>query len=143
MRRRLWPALAFVLTACGVNDSTGPSADPVKGFWVYNHLTSGGGTACTETGSLEFVPAATRVTGTFNGRGGCENATIAFDYAKAGVVSGQVGSDTFEFSLTASLETCVYQGTLGAGTPDTLSGTVVCTPANGDPLRQGSWSMRR
>lgn len=144
MRLRAAAALLLMsLAACGGGDSTGPTSDELKGFWVYQHLASGGGTTCTETGSIQFVPAAARVTGTFDGRGGCESSSLAFDYAKAGVVGGQVAGESVEFTLTASLESCLYQGKLESGAPDQVSGSMVCTPSDGGVPRQGTWSMRR
>ena len=144
MRRRLLAGLLLgCLSACGGSDSTGPTSDELKGFWVYQHLGSGGGTTCTETGSIQFQPAASRLTGTFDGRGGCESSSLAFDYAKTGVVAGQVSGESVEFTLTASLESCIYQGKLDSATPDQVSGAMVCTPSNGDAPRQGTWSMRR
>jgi hypothetical protein len=135
--------LAVASLGCGGNDATGPSSADWKGNWAYSHLASGEGTTCSETGSIHFASVGSHVAGTFDGRGGCESASISLDYAKTGPASGQVDGDGVAFTLTASLESCLYQGKLEAGAPDKASGSLVCTPADGGVPRHGSWSMRR
>ena len=132
----------LALAACGGGSSDGPSAD-FQGDWAYSHLAGGNGTACSETGSIHFDSVGSRLTGTFSGRGGCQSASGSLDYAKTGLASGEVAGDAVAFTLTASLESCLYQGKIEAGATDKLSGSLVCTPANGGVPRQGSWSMRR
>jgi len=143
MKARMPPLLALALFGCGGSDATGPSSADWKGSWAYSHLVGGEGMTCSETGSVHFESAGSHLAGTFDGRGGCESASISLDYAKTGPASGQVGGDSVAFTLTASLESCLYQGTLEAGAADKASGAVVCTPADGGVPRHGSWSMRR
>jgi len=143
MKARLPFLLALALTGCGSADTTGPSSADWKGDWGYSHLVGGEGTTCSETGAIHFDSVGSHLSGTFSGRGGCESATGSLDYAKSGLASGQVEGDGVAFTLTASLESCLYQGTLEPGATDKASGPLVCTPANGGVPRQGSWSMRR
>ena len=70
----------------------------------------GSGTTCSETGVIQFDAAGSHLAGTFSGRGGCESASIALDYAKTGPASGQVDGDGVVFTLTASQESCLYNG---------------------------------
>lgn len=143
MRARLLLPVALVLGSCGGSDTAGPSSVDWTGSWFYSHLAGGEGTTCSETGSIQFESVGSRLAGTFSGRGGCESATGALDYAKTGPTSGQVEGDGVAFTLTASLESCLYQGKLEAGATDMASGALVCSPADGGVPRHGSWSMRR
>jgi hypothetical protein len=137
------PLLALVLAGCGGTDTTGPSSADWAGSWAYSHLASGNGATCSETGAIQFQSVGSRVAGTFSGRGGCESASGSLDYAKSGLSSGKVEGDGVVFTLTASLESCLYQGKLEAGATDRASGALVCTPADGGAPRHGSWSLRR
>jgi hypothetical protein len=143
MSARLPPLLGLLaVAACGGANSNGPSSD-FQGSWAYSHLAGGSGTTCSETGSIHFDPVGSRLAGTFSGRGGCQSASTALDYAKSGLAAGQVTGNALTFNLTASLESCLYQGKIEAGTTDKVSGSLVCSPAEGGAPRQGSWSMRR
>jgi hypothetical protein len=135
--------MALSLGGCGSGGTPAAPTTDWTGSWAYSHLVGADGTTCSETGVIQLAAAGARLNGTFSGRGGCESASGSLDYAKTGPASGQVNGDGVVLTLTASQESCLYQGKLDAGRTDEATGAVVCTPPNGGVPRQGSWSMKR
>jgi len=134
---------AMTLIACGAcGSATGPSPAEVTGSWSYTHSVSGGGTTCSEVGTINLQVNDSRIVGDFSGRGGCQGAAAAFDYVKSGGALGRVIGDSIELTLGSQLESCLYRGRF-AGGATSAQGSVICTPASGDAAREGSWGMSR
>jgi hypothetical protein len=135
----------MMLLACGAcgGSATGPSPAEVTGSWSYTHSASGGGTTCSEVGTINLQANDSRIVGDFSGRGGCQGAAAAFDYVKSGGAFGRVIGDSIEITLGSQLESCLYRGRF-AGGATSAQGSVICTPVSGAAAaREGSWGMSR
>jgi len=132
--------LAVVLAACGDAMTTAPAAD-ISGTWRYTQIVRGDGTNCADGGQVAVTQKGSVLSGTLNGRGGCENATLAIDYLRQDtLVSAQLVGTALRFVAGP----CRYEGT-AVGNPVTQAGgSVTCTNlASTGVTVTGSWEFRR
>lgn len=134
---------AAVLAACSNSDTTGPGQTGLSGNWRFQELLANptAGVSCSDTAQVAVAQTGQTFTASYAQVGTCSAGGQLFDNSGSGTISdGRVAGD----SVTFSEDICAYRGTL-VGSPNGMSGSVVCTDTTAAPPAtiSGTWTMTR
>ena len=139
-------ACAGAAVACGLTDSTSPSATPsVAGTWSYveSFTDNLNGLTCADTGIYNLVESAGSFSGTYVQTGVCRTTDrqVIDNSHKGSVTDGQVTGRHILFKAPG----CAYDGLIRVDDDNHVEGTVVCSASTGGTTfhLSGSWSARR